>query len=262
VSYDGLKASFNSAALAYDAVRPSYPPALVGRIIQKSGLTPNSWILEVGAGTGKASVLFASRGFNMLCLEPGVQMGEIARQNLASYRKARVETTTFEEWPLEKGAFDLVISAQAFHWIDPKIGIPKAGQALKPGGWIALFWNLPNDPETGIYEEVQQAYRDNAPEMERRHKTKSLSQEALEIRTDIAKHKDIFPNQFLHKFSWKRQYNTAEYLSLLGTYSDHITLPDNHRANLFNAIDSVLKSHGGAIDKHYTCVLALAQKVT
>src|SRR2546423_702505 len=118
MSYAGLKASFNSAAQAYDAVRPSYPPGLVRKIVQKAGLTPESRILEIGAGTGKASLLFARRGYEMLCLEPGMQMGEIARKNLAAYPGVKVETITFEEWPVQKGAFDLAISAQAFHWVN------------------------------------------------------------------------------------------------------------------------------------------------
>jgi SAM-dependent methyltransferase len=260
VPYDGLKASFNSAATAYDAVRPSYPPGLVRRIVAKANLHPEAKILEIGAGTGKASVLFAKRGYPMLCLEPGIQMGDLARKNLAPYPLARVETTTFEEWPVQKNAFDLAISAQAFHWIDKEIGVPKVAHALKPGGWLAVFWNLPSDRATPVYDEIQQAYIDITPEMERRQVAQSLTQRVMELKADIGRHKESFPDQSFYRVSWTRQYSGSDYVSLLGTYSDHITLPQVQREKLFEAIQSIIQTYGGFLEKRYTCVLAMGQK--
>jgi len=262
MTYSGAKASFNTAAQQYDSARPSYPAGVVRRIIQNAKLTRNSKILEVGAGTGKASVLFAKRGYEMLCIEPGIQMGEVLRRNLEPYPKAKVVTTTFEEWKPKPGAFHLVMSAQAFHWIDPEIGYPKAAKALKPGGWIALFWNLPNDPEDGIYAEIQNAYRKHAPEMERRQKSNSLSQEVQEMRERMESFGKHFPTRYVYRASWKKSYSIDAYLALLGTYSDHIALPADRQQKLFKAITQVIERRGGTITKHYTCMLAMAQRRT
>lgn len=258
--YEGAKASFNSAAELYDRARPSYPAAAVRRIIEKSQLTKKSRILEIGAGTGKASVLFARHGYPMLCLEPGVQMGAIARKNLEPYPNAQVKTTTFEDWGLQKNAFDLIISAQAFHWVDAEIGFRKCAKALKPGGWVALFWNLPNDPETGVYNRIQRAYQRLAPEMTRRHKQKSQSDHVAEIRQDLESHRDLFPLQKVYRFSWQESYSPDSYLELLSTYSDHIALPPADRDRLYDAIRKAIHSQGQTHLKHYVTILAMARR--
>ena len=259
-NYSGAKASFNTAAQQYDDARPSYPPAVVRRIIQNAKLTKNSKILDIGAGTGKASILFAKRGYEMLCIEPGVQMGEVLRRNLEPYPKAKVLTTTFEDWKPKRGTFDLVISAQAFHWIDPEVGYPKAAQALKPGAWIALFWNLPNDPDDGIYAEIQKAYRKHAPEMGRRQESKSLTEEVNEMRERMDNFSKHFPWRYVYRAGWKKTYSIEQYLALLGTYSDHIALPPERRKKLFDAISKMIDRHGGELVKHYSSMLAMARK--
>ncbi len=260
MSYSGPKASFNVAAEQYDAARPSYPDALVERVVQRTGLGQGSEILEIGAGTGKASVLFAQRGYKMLCLEPGEVMGDIARRNLAQYPLAKVLTTTLEDWPLQPNEFDLAISAQAFHWVDPEIGFPKVAQALKPDGWLAFFWNLANDSEDELWAEIQSAYEKLTPEMTRRWSHKTLTQEVEEIEADMAAHAGLFKNRAIEQFSWSRTYAADEYIQLLGTYSDHIGLDQEPRQSVFAAIHEIITRGGGSVEKCYTCVLQMAQR--
>jgi SAM-dependent methyltransferase len=260
VSYEGRKASFNKAAEQYDAARPSYPTELIECVVARSGIGPDSRILEVGAGTGKASVLFAQRGFQMLCLEPGEVMGDIARRNLGRYPDVEVLTSTFEDWPLQESAFDLAISAQAFHWIDPEIGFPKTARALKAGGWLAFFWNLPTDPKNDLWDEIQSAYVLHAADLTRCWDVKSLTQEVEEIEGDFAKHASLFTSASIDRFPWSRPYSAEEYIQLLGTYSDHIALDEESRNRLFAAIENAISKHGGFLDKRYTTVLQMAQK--
>jgi protein-L-isoaspartate O-methyltransferase len=73
---DRRRLSFGAVAEADDRARPSYPPALVGDVLEFVGLDPGSGdrVLEVGAGTGKATVVFAERGANVVALEPSAEM--------------------------------------------------------------------------------------------------------------------------------------------------------------------------------------------
>ena len=261
MTYTGAKASFNAAAEQYDRSRPSYPGEMVAHIVRTAGLGADSRILEVGAGTGKASMLFARYGYPMLCLEPGPSMSEIAKINLQPFPRASVETVTFEDWPVEEHGFDLLISGQAFHWVDPAIGPKKAAQALKPGGWIALFWNLSDDPEGGIYDEIQKAYEEIAPELTRRYKVKLLSQEVEELNQVLVDNADIFDRGSVERFDWTRAYSAKAYISLLSTYSDHIQLEDERRTRLFDAISKIIQSHSGTIVKGYACTLLIAQTI-
>ncbi|MDQ4126690.1 MAG: class I SAM-dependent methyltransferase, partial [Actinomycetota bacterium] len=135
-----LRTSFDGAAMLYDEVRPGYPEALFDDVVSLSGIPSGGRILEIGCGTGQATVPLARRGYPIMCVELGENLAAVARRNLAAYPRVEVQTGDFEEWPLEAGTFDLAVSATAFHWLDPTVAYRKVARALKTGGAIALFW--------------------------------------------------------------------------------------------------------------------------
>ncbi len=108
--------AFDEVGELYDRHRPRYPEALFEDLISLSGISPDGRILEIGCGTGQATVPLARRGFPVLCLEPGPRLARLAREKLASFPNVRVICETFEAWGIEAGAFSLIVSAQAFHW--------------------------------------------------------------------------------------------------------------------------------------------------
>jgi SAM-dependent methyltransferase len=58
-----------------------------------------------------------------------------------------VVISSFEEADVARGYFDLAVAATSFHWVDQEVGLIKLGQALRPGGWVALWWTLFRDPD-------------------------------------------------------------------------------------------------------------------
>ncbi len=134
-----LREIFDQVALDYDEVRPGYPADLVEDIIRLSDLPPNARILEVGCGTGIATLPFAVRGYSILCLDIGAQLLAVAGRNLEKFENVDTELVSFEEWKPETRRFDLFMSASAFHWVDPEVGYPKAAGVLKPSGSMAIF---------------------------------------------------------------------------------------------------------------------------
>src|SRR5947208_4459723 len=125
--------SFGTDAERYDRARPSYPTALIDRIVAHS---PGPDLVDAGCGTGIAARQFQAAGCRVLGVEPDERMAEPAR-------RAGVETeiATFEDWAPHGRRFDAVIAAQAWHWVDPVAGAAKAAQVLRPGGRLAVFWN-------------------------------------------------------------------------------------------------------------------------
>jgi len=59
---DEQRLAFGRVAKLYDRVRPSYPDAVIDAVLAFAGLRPGARILEIGAGTGKATMLLAERG--------------------------------------------------------------------------------------------------------------------------------------------------------------------------------------------------------
>jgi SAM-dependent methyltransferase len=129
---------FGEAVDQYEAARPGYPEDLVDDVLAFAGPGP---VVEIGAGTGKASVLFARRGTDLTCVEPDPRMAEALRRNLAGFPDARVVVSGFEEWSRPADSARLLICAQAWHWIEPEIAWTKAREIIEPGGALALWWN-------------------------------------------------------------------------------------------------------------------------
>lgn len=247
---------FDEVAQLYDAVRPGYPEALIEDVIELANLSCSATILEVGTGTGKATVPFASRGYTIHCLEPGRNLAAVASKNLHSYPNVVIETVKFEDWQLES-RFDLVISAQAFHWIPAEIGYPKAAQALKEKGHIAVFWNFSPHPDNEIFQELLQAYQTYVPSMSWRQ----ASIEALmQKRENWLIKSGCFKEIVIRQYPWSIQYTVEQYLGILNTQTDYRTLPEANRLELSQAITKILNAHGGYIVKPYLSALFFAQK--
>ena len=157
-----LRTTFERAAWLYDEARPGYPEELFDDAVELSGIPPGGRILEIGCGTGKATMPFARRGYRVQCIELGEQLAAVAREKLGDYPDVTVETGDFEDWPVEEAAFDLAFAATAFHWIDPAVGYPKLARVVKPGGAIAIFRHehVQSEMSDGFFESVQGFYRE------------------------------------------------------------------------------------------------------
>ena len=140
---DEQRLAFGRVAELYDRWRPSYPAAAVDAVIDFGALAPPTRIVEVGAGTGKATALLADRGLRVIALEPSPHMARVARVNCARYPEVEIVETEFERWqPTEPVC--AVVSAAAWHWIAPDVRCLSAHRALAPGGTLAALWSLPD----------------------------------------------------------------------------------------------------------------------
>lgn len=245
---------FDEVAEEYARVRPSYPAELVEDLIAAAGLREGARVLEIGCGPGNASVLFAGRGYRMLCLEPGPHLAAIARQRLGD--AAEVEVTTFEEWPLERGAFDLVFAAQSFHWVDPRLAFGKSAHALAPGGTLAIFGNRPLvDGDTALHRELREAYARHASGIV--HSQVGYNS-GDNLRRLLDESGSFEPAQS-REYPWQRDYTTDDYLTLLGTQSDHRMLPASELETLLDALRAVVDRHGGIRPARYVAALGWAR---
>lgn len=156
---------FDEVPELYDRVRPGYPAELFADLADLDGLGPGSSVLEVGAGTGHATVPLAALGCAVTALEPGPGLAAVARRRLANYPQVTVRTETFEEWDDRGERFDAVVAASSWHWVDPAIGWRRARAVLRPGGRLAVLGNVvyrrPDEPE--MYAETADLHEQFAP---------------------------------------------------------------------------------------------------
>ena len=261
---DRLRTTFDEAASLYDEVRPGYPNQLFDGIVSLSGIQPTERILEIGCGTGQATVPFARRGYRILCIELGENMAAVARRNLEGYPEAEVRTGAFEESSLQEGAFDLAISATAFHWLDPAIAYPKAAGTLREGGSLALFWNVHvhSDASDGFFEAAQRIYEHEAPEIVGPEDHKGLPRpHEVPDRTEEIQNTDHFGSIITRHYRWDETYDSWGYLRVLSTYSGHRRLNHDTRERLFRGLAALIDNRfDGHIVKGYLTTLYVAHR--
>jgi SAM-dependent methyltransferase len=131
--------SFDLVADDYDIYRSPYPEEVVNAVIALSQLHSRSRVLEIGCGTGQISVPLAKAGVNLVALELGPHLAALATQNLRLVPNALVEVGSFETWPVPSQKFDAVVSASAFHWLDPDVRFAKSAEALRVGGFLTIL---------------------------------------------------------------------------------------------------------------------------
>ncbi len=258
-----LRTTFDQDAFLYEEVRPGYPSALFEDIIKFSEMSEDGRILEIGCGTAQATLPFAEQGYAIHCIELGANLAAIAKKNASAYPKVQVSVGNFEEYPLEEKTFDLVISATAFHWIDPEVGYRKAAEVLKPNGALALFWNKPVQTQVSAdyVQSIQNVYERVVPEMAKRFPG-LVHPDAVPtpIKDEIDRSR-LFGEVTVLKYGWETEYTAQAYVKLLNTYSDHIALEKEIRAELFDGIENLIETDfDGRIVKEHLSILYLAHR--
>jgi SAM-dependent methyltransferase len=128
---------FDSVARLYQATRPGYPAELVEFVAVTAGIGAGSPVLEVGCGTGQLTEALVPLGFALTAIDLGASMVEVARERVPG-DGVTFRAVAFEDLDADPGSFDLVISAAAFHWIDPEVRFRQAARLLRPGAWLAV----------------------------------------------------------------------------------------------------------------------------
>jgi SAM-dependent methyltransferase len=132
------RALFDGVADRYLASRRGYPAGSIQLIIDTARARPGSAVLEVGCGTGQLTGQLAARGLAVTAIDIDPSMITAARRHLRG-SPVSFQVVSFEELDAPEASFDLIISATAFHWLDPDVKFVKAARLLRAGGWLALL---------------------------------------------------------------------------------------------------------------------------
>jgi SAM-dependent methyltransferase len=156
-----LRAGFDADAEAYQRTRPVCPPEMFDDLMRLAGLAPGSRVLEIGCGTGQATVPLAERGLAVTAVELGASLAALARSRTADYPAVSVVTSTFEDWqPQDDRRWDAVVAFNSLHWVDRRVRYAGPAALLRPGGALVAAgasWATASDAEP-FWADVQEDY--------------------------------------------------------------------------------------------------------
>ena len=259
----GLEWTFDTEAPLYEKMRPGYVDKLYKAIFDYIPINELSNAVEVGIGGGQATLPILQTGCRLTAVECGENLSKLCREKFKDYPKFSVITDKFENIDFKAGACDLVFSASAFHWVPEETGYKKVFSMLKNGGAFVRFANHPY-PDKGrpeLTEEIERLYGEYYYKFYNREQEfpKEYDEEQARSRSLIAE-KYGFTDIAYKMFFRTRTFSAREYVTLLGTYSDHIAIEENVRMKLFSGIEEAIERYGGEITIYDTIDLQLARK--
>lgn len=220
--------SFGAVAQRYDSHRPRYPEAMIAGLVEGRGVR----VLDVGAGTGIASRQMLDAGAEVLAVEPDSQMAR-----LAADKGIEVEVSPFESWDPAGRTFDLVVFAQSFHWVEPTSALTKVAALLRSGGRVAMLWNRIASVRPSR-EEFDAAYAGLLDDWRR----PSVGVEDADRIGPLLAGAGFSAER--RRFVERLHYATADWVDLVTTYSNVLTLDPDAQAVLRRRLANVIGDAG------------------
>jgi SAM-dependent methyltransferase len=230
--------AFGGAAHNYDTHRPRYPDQLIDDVVG-SGVRR---LLDVGAGTGIASMQFVERGVDVLAVEPDTRMASVAQA-----KGIPVEIATFEQWDAADRRFDRVVFAASFHWVDPEAALPKIRDVLGDGGKLALIWNRlrPTRPTRGQFESIYKDYMGVD--------TRGADGEPSDL-TDLLAGAGFAVTH--RSYQHHLHYSTQQWVDIAFTFSNHLTLDSDKATELRARMAELIGPSGVSVGGDALAILA------
>jgi len=255
-----LRTTFEQVPELYDRARPTYPEEMFDDLAALAELREGARLLEIGCGTGQATLPLARRGYSVVCVELGAGLASIARRKLAPFAKVEVLNANFEAWEPEQAGFDAVVAFTALHWVDPELRYAKPAQLLREGGHVGVGGTLHVQRTGGdsFWVEVQEDYDAVTPSDDNEAPPAAEAVESLREEIEAG---GYFEYVAWRTYLWDQPYTADEYIALLNTYSGHRALDDERREELYRRIRRRIESRSdGRVTKTYLTMLNVARK--
>lgn len=247
--------SFGTNAARYDRSRPSYPDAMIAAILTE---TPGRDVLDVGIGTGIVARQFRAAGCTVLGVEPDARMADFARGD-----GFPVEVAKIEDWNPKGRDFDLVVSGQTWHWVDPVAGSAKAAQVLRPGGRLAVFWNVMQPPAEleKTFGEVLRRVLPDSPLAQRSVGSSPAVYASMAGKAvDGIRQTGVFGEPEQRSYDWDQPYTRDQWLEMSSTTGITNLLTQDVLAELNAGFGAAIDAAGGSFVCHYTTVVVTAAR--
>jgi SAM-dependent methyltransferase len=253
--------TFDRIAELYDRGRRQIPDHVFSDLFSQTGIEPSAAnVLEIGCGTGQATLPLARRGCRVVALEMGANLARIASRKLAPFPRVAVINARFEDWPPAGQSFDIVFATNSWHWLDPQLRYSGAAAALRLGGVLAFTTAAHVFPSgfDPFFTEIQSCYEEIG---EARMKWPPPSPEEIEDSRNEIERSGYFDHVRITRRIRIEEFTADEYIGLMATASDHRLMEPAKRERLFAGMRRLIAARPvGRIRKHSLTILHIARR--
>jgi SAM-dependent methyltransferase len=255
---------FGGDPAGYDRGRPEYPARVYELLTERCGLRPGTATLEIGPGSGLATRRLLALGADpLVAVEPDERFAAyLAEQLRAEGRTIDVRVGAFEEVALEPSSFDLVASATAFHWLDQTVALAKAGWVLRPGGWLANWWNMFGDPiAVDAFHEATKHIMVPLGRPSANPDGRLPFPLDAEARLADLRQAGVFDEIDHEVLPWPARFDPSQVRALYATFPHVSALPEPRRSEVLDALETIAETEfGGLVERTFYTTIYVARR--
>ena len=246
---------FKKSSFDYHNSRKGYPNQLFLDIVKISGINKKSEVLDIGCGSGLSTLPITKKGYSITGIDPSKELIKIARKNAIKGRPEYI-LAAFEKYKFKENYFDLIISGQAFHWLDEKVAYKKCFNILKKNGYLAIFGKF-NDYKKSIFlQELREIYMKHCKYYPQglyhddyaSHYVKEIEKTSLFTK--------IISKQYRHYL----KYSLKDYRTNILSNSWMIKLDNSKKKEVLRKIDNLLAQFKWPMKVPFGAALIMAKK--
>ena len=252
-----LRGGFDASAEDYDRTRPVCPPELFDDLVGSLGLSAGARVVEIGCGTGQATVPLAERGLDVTAIELGAELAAVARRRLAGFPNVEVLNSAFEDWQPPAESFDVVAAFNSLHWIDPELRYAKPATLVTSGGAMVVGhcrWARPEGTDP-FWFEVQHDYRAVGFEGE-----PPPTPESIGLWHFPEEATGFFQETAAFRYPFQMSYSTDDYLAILATQSGTRLLSVEKQAEFLERVHARL-ANTPRLTATFVALLTIGKKI-
>lgn len=248
---------FDATSAIYDMYRPSYPQIIIDELIESTQVNASSSLLEIGAGSGKATELFLPLNCHITCVEPGEDLARLGLAKLNVEGNITYKVGRFEDIDLFDRTYDLIFSAQAFHWVERPMGYDKIEKLLKHDAYLALIWNMYVNTGDGQHEALSKLCRDyQVMFFQDKDGLESMKSSWVNELLDCG----YFKTPLVIEVPWTEEQSLENYMNFLNTSSSYLRLNKEEKRIFDSEVQRIFEQSDNIITRTYNCTVYLAQK--
>lgn len=253
---------FGANPAAYDLARPGHAERVYEILVERCDLGPGTAVIEVGPGTGQATRKLVELGASpLVAIEPNAELARYLAGSIGVGVDIRV--TALEDTDLPAESFDLAAAASSFHWIDEAAGLSALFGALRPGGWVALWWTGFGDPARPdpFRDATAQLLSEMPSSPVGSHRGGRTPSEGGSERWLTALATAGFEDESHERFPWTKTFDASGIREIFSTFSPFLYVDEQKRTELLDALERIaLTEFGNRVEKPIVTALYTARK--